>query len=146
MKLIKFFLLLFINLIIYSCVDDEAQLKENINSDSLSFYFEKANDESLDFKNRHSSADTILAIISKQANDSLNRKNYFKLANRYFNMNAMVDYKKTTEIIISNSKQAKDSVSLAKAYSYLGDYYGSKFESEQAYKNYFNAGKIYSKL
>lgn len=116
MKLLKFLLLVFISLIIYGCIDDEAQLTQNINADSLSFYFEKANDESLDYQNRHSSADTILAIISKQVNDSLNRKNYFKLANRYFNMNAMDDYKKTTEIIISNSKKAKDSVSLAKAY------------------------------
>lgn len=146
MKLLKFLLIAFISLIIYSCIDDEAQLTENIETDNLNFYFEKANDESLDFKNRHSSADTILAVISKQVNDSLNRINYFKLANRYFNMNAMDDYKKITEVIVLNSKKAKDSVSLAKAYSYLGDYYGSKFESEEAYKNYFYAGKIYAKL
>lgn len=146
MKHIKFFFLFFVSLIVFSCIDDDAQLTENVTADSLLFYFEKANDESLDYQNRHSSADTILAVISKQNNDSLNRKNYFKLANRYFNMNAMDDYKKTTEIIISNSKKAKDSISLAKAYSYLGDYYGSKFESEQAYQNYFNAEKIYEKL
>ncbi|WP_432672560.1 tetratricopeptide repeat-containing sensor histidine kinase [Flavobacterium sp. SM2513] len=146
MKHIKFFFLFFVSLIVFSCIDDDARLTENITADSLLFYFEKANDESLDYQNRHISADTILAIISKQINDSLNRKNYFKLANRYFNMNAMDDYKKTTEIIISNSKKAKDSVSLAKAYSYLGDYYGSKFESEQAYTNYFYAEKIYARL
>jgi len=58
----------------------------------------------------------------------------------------MEDYKKTTAVIVLNSEKAKDSVSLAKAFSYLGDYYGSKFESEQAYKNYFYAGKIYAKL
>ena len=146
MKHIKFFFLFFVSLIVFSCIDDDAQLTENVTADSLLFYFEKANDESLDYQNRHSSADTILAVISKQTNDSLNRKNYFKLANRYFNMNAMDDYKKTTEIIVLNSKKAKDSISLAKAYSYLGDYYGSKFESEQAYKNYFYAEKIYEKL
>ena len=146
MKVIKILFFLLIALFAYSCVDDEAKLTENVNVDSLNFYFEKANDESLDFKNRRSSADTILAIISKQTNDSLNRKNYFKLANRYFNMSAMDDYRKTTELIISNSKKAKDSVSLAKAYSYLGDYYGSTFESEKAYLNYYNAEKIYLKL
>ena len=146
MKHIKFFIFFFVSLIVFSCVDDDARLTENVTADSLLFYFEKANDESLDYQNRHSSADTILAVISKQINDSLNRRNYFKLANRYFNMNAMGDYKKTTEIIISNSKKAKDSVSLAKAYSYLGDYYGSKFQSEQAYTNYFYAEKIYARL
>ena len=146
MKDINFFFLFFVSFIVFSCIDDDAELTKNVTANSLLFYFEKANDESLDYQNRHSSADTILAVISKQPNDSLNRKNYFKLANRYFNMNAMDDYKKTTEIIISNSKKAKDSISLAKAYSYLGDYYGSKFESEQAYKNYFYAEKIYAKL
>ncbi len=146
MKILKFLFLLFFSLIIHSCIDNEAKLAQNIDDDNLNFYFEKANDESLDYKNRHGSADTILAIISKQDNDSLNRKNYFKLANRYFNMNAMEDYKKITQVIVSNSVKAKDSVSLAKAYSYLGDYYGSKFESEQAYKNYFYAEKIYARL
>ena len=146
LKFLKFLLLFIFSLIVYSCIDDEAQLTENIETDNLNFYFEKANDESLDFQNRHSSADTILAIISKQTNDSLNRINYFKLANRYFNMNAMYDYKIITDVIISNSKKSQDSFSLAKAYSYLGDYYGSKFQSEEAYKNYFNAGKIYVRL
>lgn len=146
MKIIKLLFFILIALFAYSCIDDEAKLTENVNVDSLNFYFEKANDESLDFKNRHSSADSILGIISKQTNDSLNRKNYFKLANRYFNMNAMDDYRETTELIISNSKKAKDSVSLAKAYSYLGDYYGTTFESEKAYLNYYNAEKIYLNL
>lgn len=142
-----FYSFLLISLLCFvSCNDDNATFVEKINDDSLNFYFDKANDERLDFKSRHNAADSIKNIISIQPNDSLNRKNYFKLANRYFNMNAMDEYKKTTEIIISNSKKAKDSVSLAKAYSYLGDYYGSKFESEQAYKNYYYAEKIYTKL
>ena len=145
MKTFYFFFLIII-LFFVSCKDNNSVSLEKINNDSLKFYFDKANDERLDFKSRHNAADSIKKIISIQPNDSLNRKNYFKLANRYFNMNAMDDYKKTTEIIISNSKKAKDSVSLAKAYSYLGDYYGSKFESEQAYKNYYYAEKIYLKL
>lgn len=129
-----------------SCQEDNAVSLEKINNDTLAFYFDKANDERLDLKTRHLAADTIKKIISSHSNDSLNRKNYFKLANRYFNMNAMDDYRITTELILKKSLQAKDSVSLAKAYSYLGDYYGSKFESEQAYQNYYAAEKIYIKL
>lgn len=139
----SFFLLL---LIFVSCSDDNSTSLEKVNNDNLSFYFDKANQETLNFETRYIAADSIKKIVSSRPNDSLNRKNYFKLANRYFNMNAMDDYKKTTEIIISNSKKANDSVNLAKAYSYLGDYYGSKFESEKAYENYFHAEKIYLKL
>lgn len=135
------FLLIFVFLV--SCKDENILLLENVENESLTFYFEKANDESLAYINRHSAADSIKKIISSGTNDSVNRKNYFKLANRYFNMNAMDDYRETTELIIKNSQQAKDSISLAKAFSYLGDYYGSKFNSEQAYQNYFFAEKIY---
>jgi signal transduction histidine kinase len=119
---------------------------EKMDDESLNFYFEKANDESLDYQSRHAAADSIRNIIVLQKNDSLNRVNYFKLANRYFNMNAMDDYRETTKTAITNAQTAKDSVLLAKGYSYLGDYYGSKFESEQAYQNYFYAEKIYIKL
>lgn len=142
-----FYSFLLISLLCFvSCNDDNNIFVEKINDDSLNFYFDKANDERLDFKSRHNAADSIKKIISIQPNDSLNRKNYFKLANRYFNMNAMDDYRITTELILNKSLQAKDSVSLAKAYSYLGDFYGSKFESENAYKNYYAAEKIYLKL
>jgi signal transduction histidine kinase len=119
---------------------------EKMDNESLNFYFEKANDESLDYKSRRAAADSIRNIIVLQKNDSLNRINYFKLANRYFNMNAMDDYRETTKTAITNAQTAKDSVLLAKGYSYLGDYYGSKFESELAYQNYFYAEKIYIKL
>jgi signal transduction histidine kinase len=135
------FLLLFL-----SCDESERISIEKMSNESLDFYFEKANDESLDYQSRHAAADSIRIIIVLQKNDSLNRINYFKLANRYFNMNAMDDYRETTKTAITNAQTAKDSVLLAKGYSYLGDYYGSKFESELAYQNYFYAEKIYINL
>jgi signal transduction histidine kinase len=119
---------------------------EKMNNESLDFYFEKANDESLDYQSRHAAADSIIKILALQKNDSLNRKDYLKLANRYFNMNAMDDYHQTTKTLIANAQKSKDSVILARGFSYLGDYYGSKFESELAYQNYFYAEKIYIKL
>ena len=102
-----YFFFLIIILFFVSCNDENSVSLEKINNDSLKFYFDKANDERLDFKSRHNAADSIKNIISIQTNDSLNRKNYFKLANRYFNMNAMDDYKKTTEIIIQILKKQK---------------------------------------
>ncbi len=138
-----FFILLFI---LSSCENTIKKPIASQKADSLVYFFEKTNDDSVPYEKRQLYIKKAVAIIAAEKNDSMNRVNYFKIANRYFNMNAMEDYKKITELIISNSKQAKDSVSLAKAYSYLGDYYGSTFESEQAYQNYYNAGKIYAKL
>lgn len=145
MKTVQYAFFLFL-LLFLSCNESERMSIEKMDDESLNFYFEKANDESLDYQSRHAAADSIRNIIVLQKNDSLNRVNYFKLANRYFNMNAMDDYRETTKTAITNAQTAKDSVLLAKGYSYLGDYYGSKFESEQAYQNYFYAEKIYIKL
>ncbi len=145
MKTLHTILLLF-SFLLVSCKDNGNTSVDSVNESSLNFYFEKANDEALDFQSRQNAADSIKKIISSHPNDSLNRKNYFKLANRYYNMNAIDKYKEITEIIILNSQQSKDSVSLAKAFSYLGDYYGSRFDSEKAYLNYFKAERLYIKL
>lgn len=125
------------------------QIKDNSldqKKDSLFFFFEAANSDSLSYEQRQLYSKKAVVLISKQKNDSLNRVNYFKIANRYFNMNAMDDYKSTTLLIIQNSEKAEDTLSLAKAYSYLGDYYGNKFISDSAYLFYFKAEKLYLKL
>jgi len=115
-------------------------------NDSLYYFFDSANNDSLSYEKRQYYNRKAISIIATDRNDSMNRINYFKIANRYFNMNAMDDYKLTTELIVQKSEQAKDSISLAKAYSYLGDYYGGKFISDSAYGFYFKAEKIYKAL
>ncbi len=114
--------------------------------DSLFFFFEKANNDSIPFAERYAYNKKADSIISIKTNDSINRVYNFRVANRFFNMNAMEDYKQKVEKIIKNSNDAKDSVSLAKAYSYLGDYYGNKFKTEEAYDYNNEALKIYIRL
>ncbi|OYU82335.1 MAG: hypothetical protein CFE23_01050 [Flavobacterium sp. BFFFF1] len=60
-------------------------------------------------------------------------------------MSALEEYKMVTFKIIKNAEQSKDSLSLAKAYSYLADYYGERSSSESAYDYNFKAFLIYSK-
>ncbi|WP_298155057.1 tetratricopeptide repeat protein [Flavobacterium sp.] len=58
----------------------------------------------------------------------------------------MDEYKKVTQIVVRKSIDAHDSLSIGKAYSYLGDYYGSKFISDSAYTFYSMAERIYLRL
>jgi signal transduction histidine kinase len=87
--------------------------------------------------------DQALQIISKEKNDSVNRVYYFKVAARYYNINAMEDYMAVSRKIIDVSRLKKDTAALAEGYSFLGDYFATKFISDSAYKNYNKSQKLY---
>ncbi|MFD2941148.1 tetratricopeptide repeat-containing sensor histidine kinase [Flavobacterium notoginsengisoli] len=51
-----------------------------------------------------------------------------------------------SELILDRSISARDSANIAKAYTYLGDYYSAQTISDSAYRNYFKAQKIYVQI
>ncbi|UFH36098.1 tetratricopeptide repeat-containing sensor histidine kinase [Flavobacterium acetivorans] len=138
------FLLLFA---FFGCVKKKS-VNNSINSseDSLSFYFSVANDLSLSREKRLFFNKKALEIVVGQENDSLNRINLFKVANRYYNINDWKGYSRTVLLVLDKSESAKDSVSIGKAYSYLGDYYVSQMVSDSAFQFYSKAEKIYDSL
>jgi signal transduction histidine kinase len=114
--------------------------------DSLKIYLGLAEDDklSLDYKIKYS--ERAYEIVSNQTNDSLNRVNLFKVANRFYNNNHWNSFKRTVLVALNRSQVAKDSVFIAKSYTYLGDYYSSRAISDSAYMFYFKAEKIYFQL
>lgn len=124
----------------------EGDKNVNFSEDSLPSYLSLANDINLPFKYRQQYNEKAFSIIINQKDDSLNKVNLFKIANRYYNMNDWQSYKKTAKLILERSINSKDSVHMAKAYSYLGDYYGTQSISDSAFLNYFRAEKVYLKI
>ncbi|WP_242502511.1 tetratricopeptide repeat-containing sensor histidine kinase [Flavobacterium anhuiense] len=61
-------------------------------------------------------------------------------------MNDLKSYHEISQLVLDRSISSKDSASIAKAYIYLGDYYGSKAISDSAFRNYFLAQKIYLQI
>lgn len=114
--------------------------------DSLPVYLSLANDINLDYEFKQKYTQKAFSIIIGQNNDSLNRVNLFKIANRYYNMNDLKSYRIIAKLVLERSKRAKDSTSMAKAYTYLGDYYASQSVSDSAFRNYFKAQKIYIEI
>lgn len=142
----KIYILVAIIVLLSGC---EQPVKNTITSqknDSLAYFFERANDDSLAYAKRQLYTQKAIAIISKDKNDSMNRVNYFKVANRYFNMSAMEDYKNATEIIIKRAVEAKDTVSLIKAYDYMSDYYVSRKNYDSTYMYVYEIEKLYEHL
>ena len=143
MKNIYYIVLLFF-LIFYACTKKNIQNQTTISSeDSLSTYLSKANDFSSTTKKRQEYIQKAFTIIVNQPNDSLQRVNLFRVANRYYNLNDWKKYQEIAQLVLEKAVNSKDTVSIAKAYSYLGDYYGSQGVSDSAFIFYFKAEKIY---
>lgn len=113
----------------------------------LDAYFENSSNVNLDKEIRLKYIDSAKNIIQEASeNDSIKIKNYFKLANRYFILLEYDKYKETTTKILDISESINDSLNIAKAEYYLGDYYFSLSKNDSAYYYYLGAEKKYEKL
>lgn len=140
--LLIFFLLSFIG-----CKKtNKGNTSEYNRNDSLAYFLEKANNDSVTYKARQVYTKKAIELISKDRNDSMNRVNYFKVANRYYNMDALEDYKNITSLLVEKSLLAKDTMSLIKAYSYMSDYYVTKNISDSTYIYNYKLEKLYTAL
>lgn len=118
----------------------------NSSRDSLAAYFAFANDFNLAREKRQAFSHKAFEIVVNQENDSLNRVNLFKVANRYYNINDWNNFNKTVHLVLKKSETAEDTLSITKAYTYLGDYYESQAVSDSAFLFYYKAEKMYVKL
>lgn len=130
----------------FSCTNRNNLDKSASPEDSLPVYLSLANDINLDYYLKQKYNQKAFSIIINQKNDSLSRINLFKIANRYYNMNDLKSYREISELVLDRSVIAKDSSSIAKAYTYLGDYYSAHIISDSAFRNYFKAQKIYLQI
>lgn len=120
-------------------------LSFNIN-DSIQFYAQQANDFSLDEDERKLYIEKALRLTAGQPMDSLNFINYYYIAFSYANANDYDNYKKILNQTLTFAKIENDTVNLARAYSYLGDYYSETSQSDSAYYYFYQAEKAYFKL
>lgn len=118
----------------------------NLIEDSLSVYFSSANDLNLTREQRQLFNKKAFDIVMNQENDSLSRVNLFKVANRYYNISAWKEFGETTNYVLEKSENVADSVSMGKAYTYLGNYYEAKAVSDSAFLFYYKAEKIYKNV
>ncbi len=141
-----YYIVLLILIAFIACTNKNTETKIVASQeDSLSTYLSKANDFSSTTKKRQEFIQKAFDIIITQENDSLQRANLFRVANRYYNLNDWKKYSDIAKIVLDKAISSKDTLSTAKAYSYLGDYYGSQGVSDSAFIYYFKAEKMYLK-
>ncbi|GAA6766742.1 hypothetical protein AAFH68_26850 [Flavobacterium sp. CGRL1] len=134
-------------IVLFACTDKKKNdLALNLSKDSLSIYFSLANDIDLPFHYKQKYNKRAFDIVKNQKDDSLKTVNLFKVANRYYNMSDWHSFQNVSKLVLEKSIRNKDSVNIAKAYTYLGDYYQSQTISDSAFLNYFRAEKIYMEI
>jgi signal transduction histidine kinase len=135
------YLLLFL---FFACSKKNAKsIPVNSSEDSLSAYFSLANDFNLVREKRQEYNHKALEIVLNQDNDSLNRVNLFKVANRFYNIKNWQDFNKTVHLVLKKSESVNDTVSMTKAYTYLGDYYESQAILDSSFQFYKKAANMY---
>lgn len=118
--------------------------RNTFNEDKLDYYFSEAYNSEISINTRLQYVDSARVLVNKQSDiDSLKLKNVFKLANRYDALLKYENYFQASKLALDLAKKKGDSLSIAKAEYYLGDYYFYKFKNDSAFFYYQKARKIY---
>ena len=139
--------LLILFIVLVSCsYNEEKEQGLDMQNQKINNYLSLAQKESISKEMKIRFADLAYESLKKQKNDSLTRRNYFKVANRYFSLYNLNKYKKVTADVFLLGKESNDSASIARALYYFGDYYFEKAKNDSAYYFYNDAEKIYNKI
>ena len=137
----KQFIVVVLCILLIGCNSDA---DKSFSNEKIDFYFNEAYNTNLSNQQRLKYVDSALIMVEKQNNnDTLKTKNYFKVANRYFMLLEYEKYKVVTKKILKKSESESDTLSVAKAEYYLGDYYFAKSKNDSAYYYFLSAEKKY---
>lgn len=129
------------------CVKSKTPEAVNATSqDSVDIFLQLANDDALSTEKKFNYALKAYNELIDESNDSLNRVKLFKVANRFYNINRRKEYKQVSLNLLDRALTQRDTVSIAKAHVYLGDYFKETVLSDSALYHYLRAEKIYQVL
>lgn len=143
----RFFFIFILLLFAYSCKEFSSKPhNSDALQDSIQLYIDKANDFT-------KSDDEVVkylykanSFIKSQEQDSIYFVNKFKVAFIYDNLGKSDQFKNIILEVVEETSKENDSVNLARAYSYLGEYYSGKLLMDSAVMNFQLAEKIFFKL
>lgn len=141
MKINKIILILFTCIFFFGCEKsiEKNQLELHNKIDTL---LAKANDDLLDRRLRLIFTDSVYLLLKNIESDSLHTHYEFKVANRYYNLNLLEKYKKTTLRIQEKAIKNNDTVTQAKCDYNLGGYYYEKYNLDSCFYYYNKARNL----
>ncbi|NUY81352.1 sensor histidine kinase [Flavobacterium sp. MAH-1] len=143
---VKGYILFFTVLVFSQCSKTPIGKESSSAKDSLKTYLSYANSDSLPLNERLKFNKKALAIVETEDLDSLRFAGLFKVANRFYNVGELGDYKRVSQNILIAAQKVDDTINVAKALLYLGDYYKNSVQSDSAIYYYDKASKFYRRL
>ncbi len=124
--------------------NEKKQTKQLIlNNENIDTLLSRAYNYKIDRKKRIAYADKVSNLLKNKENDSLIRHYYFKLSDNYYRLQENQKNLEVCNIVYKMSQTSSDTLGIAKALSYIGDYHDSKFDNDSAYYYYTKAEKTY---
>lgn len=134
MKKFLFFLLM---ISLFSCQKEKIINKESPLTKEVDSLFSMAYNDSLTFDTRKEAIHKIENYLNQRENDSTKRKNYLKVANRYYSISDLKGEYKSAFMALKLATQAKDTFIIARSNMYIGDnFLNSKKKDSVFYYNY----------
>ena len=146
-NLILSFICIFCIFCIFYCKQTVSKNTYNNNkNNNIDLLFKEANVDNLERDTKLKLHSKLLNILAKRNNDSITRYYYFKLANRFYNLNDDKSFKLISKILYNLSCKSKDTFYKAKSLKNLGDYYYNLFKNDSAYFYYTKSEKTFESL
>jgi len=142
----RYLLIVICVLLLTNCSRSETVKTKRValSKDSLMLYLDKGNDDKYTRKQKQHFSRQAFELLIEQEVDSLSIVNMFKVANRFYNIDDWKNFKIVAEKILVQTLNQKDTLNIAKSYSYIGDYYSSVGVSDSSYIFYYKAEKLYN--
>ncbi|SHI70161.1 tetratricopeptide repeat-containing sensor histidine kinase [Aquimarina spongiae] len=142
----KYFFGISVLFLFVGCNDgDEVIEKKVIKSNLIESYIEEAKNRENTVKQRKDNLEKAYNIYSTLADDSYKVAKIHQISFGYYGLSDYDRYREMNEKALRLAKSLNDSLNMAKSYAYLGIFYRST-KIDIAYKNFYEAEKIYSSL
>lgn len=140
----RFFIFIIFLIVLFAC-NHISSNRENSRAkqDSIQQYIEKANNFDLPEREVIQYLNKAEDLVKTLPKDSIYFKNKIYVAFIYDNIGEKQEFKNIVLGIIDDAIQVKDSFYLARAYTYLGEYYADNIVMDSAVINFQQAEKIY---
>ena len=117
-----------------------------ISQPQITTWLENSKNPDLSMVDRKIALDSAYYKLQKSANDSIARRLLFHVAAGYFDINYKTDFLQVSRKVNDWSDQVGDTMSMAKAHSFIGDYYEDKTQVDSAFFHYNQSEKLYQLL
>ena len=140
----KIKILALVILVFISCKQEKNINIEPPLSKKVDSLFSVAHNNTLSIETRKAAINNIENYLNQRENDSTKRRNFLKVANRYFSINDYNSYYESAKIANELAIKAQDTFITARSYMYLGKYFLHLNKKDSAFYYSYKASTLFS--